>query len=213
MERQEAAGAVLQRAEIDTSAPFRSVKEAVALFGEKVLAGEVYANKLKEIQTTISENGHGQSMLGTITAELEETRESLKKATEAGEQMASSLTSLKEELEQTKRELLQLKAKELEKLPVETEIEDLKFVENAISLDINRQLPSEGIEFERKRCVKFSSPPLAQAIDSAERDDIRLERHPSLKKKKKKPLIPLIGEFFSRKKATQEGVFPRAQRA
>ncbi|XP_042495976.1 WEB family protein At1g75720-like [Macadamia integrifolia] len=199
---------VMKRAEIDTRAPFRSVKEAVMLFGERVLAGELYSKHLKEMGE--GEMGHGQSKLGTVTTELEETKQSLQQAREEGVMMANCLSSLSEELEKTKIELKQMKAKEAQKQPIYSEMEDLKFVENArtIKVETPRVKEEEGVpEVQNRRYVKFASPPsLAQVVSPAEGRGEVLERQPSLRtKKKKNPIIPLIGFIFSKKRGTHQG--------
>ncbi|KAK9285973.1 hypothetical protein L1049_025175 [Liquidambar formosana] len=211
MDREREEGVVvIGRAEIDTRAPFKSVKEAIVLFGERVLAGEVYANKLKEMRAAASENGPVQSRFGAVTAELEETKQSLQKAREEGTFMANCLTSVREELEEAKRELKQLKARESQKQPINPEIEDFKFIENASKVEFKTQ-SGEGMEFQKKRYVTFASPPsLTRDIIDQDGNKV-LERPPSFKKKmSKKPLIPLLGWLFAKKKGSHEGESPRA---
>ncbi|KAF7138060.1 hypothetical protein RHSIM_Rhsim07G0246900 [Rhododendron simsii] len=191
----------MKRAEIDTTAPFRSVKEAVMLFGERVLAGEVYASKFKEIQNNDA-SGNG---LVTVTTELEETKENLQKAREESLVMATCLSTLQQELERTKLELRQLKERESEKQVIveSAEIKHVEFMKDSMSFDhLKPRTRNKGpVEFQKKRYVTFANPPSSARVMVPQGDDDPiLERHPSLKKKKKKPLIPLIGGIFSKKK-------------
>ncbi|KAI3451447.1 hypothetical protein Pfo_008112 [Paulownia fortunei] len=197
------------RVEIDTRRPFRSVSEAVMLFGEKILAGEVYGNKLKEIQTKANNGQNRPSKLGAVTAELEETKQSLQKAKEEGNLMVHCLTSLKQELEQTKRELHQLKARETLSHLDEPEIEELKFVENTSKVEVitTPENAEDGLEFQKKRSVKFASPVLTKLIVSKDNNggEDGVQAPSSKKKIKKKPLVPLIGGLlFFKKKGSKD---------
>ncbi|KAH7664816.1 hypothetical protein IHE45_14G144500 [Dioscorea alata] len=197
----------MRRAEIDTSAPFRSVKEAVLLFGEKVLAGEVYANQLNEIRATTCAKENGSSRFGSVMAELEETKQSLEIAKEQHQMMESSITSLRVELEKTKLELNQLKSKESEKQVIHSsEIDDvIKFEEESREFLLDSPQTSDGNEFQKRRYVKFAEPPsLAKVLNIngsvLERQFSHVDREIP-RKKNKKPLMSLI-RVFSKKKGS-----------
>ncbi|XP_039054375.1 WEB family protein At3g51220-like [Hibiscus syriacus] len=189
---------VVGRVEIDTRAPFRSVKEAVTLFGEKVLVGEIYANRIKEMKAQAGESGKGESKIAALTAELVEIKQSLQKAQEENNSMSYSIKTLREDLEQKKKELQQLKARELHRQRFDPDIEDLKFIENKTMT--RDEEPHD--QFQKKRYVKFASPPsLTQVI--ANKDNMP-EKTDRVMKLRRKTFIPIIGWLFPKKKASQE---------
>lgn len=147
-------------------------------------------NSWLQIEVTNSENKQAKSRIQVLTAELEDTKQSLEKAREENNLMTYCIKSLREELDHTKKEMKMLKAREFQK-------QNLKSIENPNKVKIKMQ-SNENKEFEKKRYVKFASPrSLAKII--VNRDEF-IERPSPLKQTKSKSLAPLVKWLFAKRK-------------
>lgn len=177
----------------------------------------------------MAEGGQSQTRIGVLTAELEGTKESLEKAKEENGVLSFCLQSLTDELERTKQELEKLKSIEHQSphrcddhrhllslaMTMHPDVdEDLKFVENEKANNKNNNEEetnknNNAIILQNRRSVKFASPPELDRIMVNKNEESLLAQKPSLlsppgsssvKRLKKKGLVPLIGWLFAKKK-------------
>lgn len=179
------------------------VKDAVALFEERVHALDNHVNGVQPISKPRGEVEHLTAKLEKVTLELKETKQNLQKSVEEGMVMATCLSIIRKELDQTKRELQELQEKDLYfryRPSDEDWVEkDVKHVEYVKKIDVKPEvIKNQKVELEfEKDHVAFAEEPSVIVQDG----NPVLERRSSLRPKKKKS--PIAG-FFSRRKGSKE---------
>nr|XP_043635100.1 WEB family protein At3g51220-like [Erigeron canadensis] len=194
------------RVEIDSRQPFKSVKEAVLLFGEKVLANEVYANKLKKMENVARENNQKISQKG-----LGEEKHIPEDSKDEKKLMAYYLMSLKQQLEETKSELNHLRSTRephpSHHEPNDTDIEEIKFIQNANPTRLKQQVEDKYkhdddnnvTELKLKTTREFDIPLPTKVIVEVPKIQGNTSSFKT-KKAKKKTFIPSLGRMFSKSK-------------
>ncbi|XP_050211114.1 WEB family protein At1g75720 [Mercurialis annua] len=219
---------------VDTSRPFRSVKEAVAIFGERIPIGDIYSPKPHFSPTTPSQNNNSwmfSSPASPITPinpthkEYDHDHHHERNNTNT-DMFFDSLKKLETELIETKMELKLLKERESE-----TEIAvaslNAELHKNMAKLAEAEAATAAKKAAELRRKVSFDMEKKENLLFEEEKKRemmIRVERSPSLarilsfgeekgyfngkkekKMKKMKPIVPLVGDLlFFRKKRSSE---------
>lgn len=99
---------------VDTSRPFRSVKEAVAIFGERLLLGEFYSTNINHSKEIISSAWKYPSPSPSPSPQQNPSKDDDDAEQEHELELFGTLKKLEAELEETKTELKLLKEKESE---------------------------------------------------------------------------------------------------
>lgn len=216
---------VSQRAEVDTTSPFRSVKEAVEIFGERFLTGNVNSHKtsssakldiirsppiysLPPPKPLLSANSSPPSLSSTARFIHERDDELVS---------LNALKKLEHELHETKCELKLLKERQSETklavaslcLQLQKSMSKLREIEAVEAEPSNLAIEDQPCKVRSDRWrednIRESEylPTLAQAL-SLGRMEHDLGGRGQRKLQKRKPIVPLIGGIFAKKKGATD---------
>uniref|UniRef100_A0A6N2K5P7 WEB family protein n=1 Tax=Salix viminalis TaxID=40686 RepID=A0A6N2K5P7_SALVM len=159
---------------VDASRPFRSVREAVAIFDERVLV----FGTLKKLE-----------------AGLEETRAELKLLKEREYATEIALASLNAEVHMNMSKLAAAEAAAAKKA-----------AESTRAAGFERKRKEDLLKEEERRrelTIRMDDfPTLAQILDLGGSEEGSFRGKKERKVMKKKPIVPLVGDFFFKKKGS-----------
>ncbi|XVF45897.1 hypothetical protein PTKIN_Ptkin02bG0245000 [Pterospermum kingtungense] len=196
------------RSNVDTSRPFRSVKEAVAVFGERLLVGEIYTPKTYTYSRPPSQEitwfsrkeedeQHQQRVMDALKkleAELEETKTELKLLKKRESETEIALASLNAELH---KNMSKLAVAEAAAARAATSV-----TPRALNFEMRNGEDIAREEEKRREILKKmkNTPTLSQILSIDEKEGYFGGKRDQRKLMKKKPIVPLVGDCFFKKK-------------